>query len=192
MKKSLVSVFFLAVLMAGTALALASGTSSSCPHGACFPPEREVGGQKLPLRGTGLLQYLKLDMYSGAFYAPEGVDTPAEAQADIPKSLILHYHRGIKVKWMNDAAERILKKNPEVDFPALQERLDRIAAAYEKVGKDDRYELRYTPGTGTTLLLNDREIITLPGEDFARAYMGIWLSETPANKKFRDKLLGGE
>ena len=79
-----------------------------------------------------------------------------------------------------------------MDFPALQERLDRIAAAYEKVGKDDRYELRYMPGAGTTLLLNDREIITLPGEDFARAYMGIWLSETPANKKFRDKLLGGE
>lgn len=184
------AVCFLTVLMTANSCALAAGTSSTCPHGACFPPEREVAGQKLPLRGSGLLQYLKLDMYSGAFYAPEGVDTPAEAQADIPKSLILHYHRGIKVKWMNEAAEKILKKNPEVDFSALQDRLDQIAAAYEKVGKDDRYELRYTPGTGTTLLLNDREIITLPGEDFARAYMGIWLSETPANKKFRDKLLG--
>lgn len=149
-----------------------------------------MAGQQLPLRGSGLLQYLKLDMYSGAFYAPEGVDTPEEALADIPKSLILHYHRGIKVKWMNDAAERILKKNPDVDMEALRERLDRIGAAYEKVGKDDRYELRYAPGQGTTLLLNDREILTVPGEDFARAYMGIWLSRTPANAKFRDKLLG--
>lgn len=190
----MIPVRFLAVffaLMTAIAFNVPAAGTSVCAHNACFPPEREVGGQKLPLRGTGLLQYLKLDMYSGAFYAPEGVDTPAEAQADIPKSLILHYHRGIKVKWMNEAAEKILKKNPEADLAALRERLDQISAAYEKVGKDDRYELRYTPGTGTTLLLNDREIITLPGADFASAYMGIWLSENPANKKFRDKLLGG-
>lgn len=163
---------------------------TACPHGACFDGQKEVEGQRLPLRGTGLLQYLKLDIYSGAFYAPEHVDTPEEALADVPKSLILQYHRGIKVKWMQQASERILKKNPAVDLQALKPRLDLIAGAYQKVEKGDRYELRYAPGKGTTLLLNDREVIQVPGEDFARAYLGIWLSEKPANARFRDSLLG--
>jgi len=40
--------------------------------------------------------------------------------------------------------------------------------------------------------LNNESQGTIPGQDFAFAYFGIWLGEKPINKKFRDRLLGEE
>ncbi len=192
MKKTAAAVLFVLGIgsFSSSVLAAASSEQPGCLKEVCFALDKEIAGQKLPLHGVGDLQYLMLDMYTGAFYAPADVKTSADALADVPKALVLEYHRGIKVKWMNEAAEKILRKNPENDIKALQSRIDQIAAAYQKVSKGDRYELRYEPGTGTSLLLNDKLIVTIPGVDFARAYLGIWLSEYPANKKFRDKILG--
>lgn len=167
-----------------------SQTPEKCSGKICFDESRTVAGTLLPLKGVGQLQFLKFDMYAGALYAPENVKTPAEVLGDVPKALVLHYQRNIKVDWMNTAANKIIKKNPKVDFAKLQSRIDEIGRAYKKVEKDDRYALVYEPGKGTSLYLNDEFVIQIPGQDFQEAYFGIWLSEHPAKPAFRDKLLG--
>jgi hypothetical protein len=161
-----------------------------CFEGTCFTPTRNAGSAELPLKGMAKLNFMRFDMYTGALYAPENVKTPREVLGNIPKVLVLHYHRNIKVEWMNSAASRIIKKNPENDYAKLKDRIGQMGRAYKKVGKNDRYALVYEPGKGTSLYLNDDFVIQIPGEDFQKAYFGIWLSEYPAKPAFRDKLLG--
>ncbi len=53
----------------------------------------------------------------------------------------------------------------------------------------DRYSLTYLPGEGTELAKNGVPLALVPGEDFARAYFGIWLGEDPLDRDLRDQLL---
>lgn len=160
-----------------------------CDGKVCFEDRVLIGGTEVPLRGTGMLEFLKFDMYSAALYVPEN-SQGITGVLDAPlKRLELCYHRSIKVEWMNKAAAKIMEKNPAVDFEAIRKRVEQISAAYQRVEKGDRYALQYESSSGTTLLLNDEPQITIPGEDFARAYFGIWLSEYPANTHLRDALI---
>lgn len=163
--------------------------AQECLGGTCFEKTRAVGSERLPLRGTALLEFMKVDMYTGALYAAESARSSEEVLGNIPKALVLHYHRAIKVSWMNRAAEKILKKNPDVNYADIKDRVESIGRAYQKVGRGDRYALVYIPKKGTTLYLNDEPVITVPGEDFQKAYFGIWLSQYPARASFRDALL---
>ncbi len=178
--------FLLTFLTAGSVFS----QPETCLEKTCFENARVVAGSPLPLKGVANLEFLKFDMYTGALYAPESVKTYQDVLGDVPKALVLHYHRNIKVEWMNTAAEKIIKKNTAVDYAKIEERVKQIGKAYQRVGKDDRYALVYEPGKGTSLYLNDQFIVQIPGEDFQRAYFGIWLSEHPAKTGFRDKLLG--
>jgi chalcone isomerase-like protein len=58
------------------------------------------------------------------------------------------------------------------------------------VSPGDRYALTYVPDVGTELRLNEESLATIPGEDFAEAYFGIWLGDQPLDEGLRDKLLG--
>jgi len=185
--KAALFLFFLGAMVAA---GHARAADVSCIDKICFEKIREVGGAALPLKGTSKLEFMGLDMYVGAFYAAENLKTPTAVLGNIPKALVLHYKRSIKVKWMNSAAARTIKKNPAVDFEKLKSRVDEIGRAYKRVGKDDRYALVYEPGKGTSLYLNDQFVVLILGEDFQSAYFGIWLSEYPAKPAFRDQLLG--
>lgn len=130
-----------------------------------------------------------MDVYTAALYTPTEIKTAGDVLRNIPKSLILHYHRPVKKEWILKASHNRLKKNLGNNISAFEERLKTLDAAYQSVKKNDRYELRYEPSVGTSLFLNDKLQVSIPGEDFQQAYFGIWFSEKPLNKKFRDKLL---
>lgn len=182
-----IGVFFL--LAANLASSGLYAAQANCPDQVCFDNNVMIAGTAVPLRGTGLLEFLKFDMYTAGFYVPENVHGIEGVLGDVPKRLELHYHRGIKVEWMNKAAQKIMEKNPGVEYEKIRTRVEQISAAYKKVEKGDRYALQYEPGKGTTLLLNNVPQINIPGLDFAHAYFGIWLSEYPANKELRDALI---
>ncbi len=136
-----------------------------------------------------MLEYLKFDLYTAALYAPSATNSIEAILGDVPKSLVLHYHRNIKKDWMIKASRDRIKKNPENNTKNLEGRLIQLDSAYQNVKKGDRYELRYEPEIGTSLILNGQLQATIPGEDFQRAFFGIWLSRLPLNKKLRDSLL---
>ena len=168
-----------------------SGTAPQkiCKKKICFEGSKQLAGQTLPIHGVGLLEYVMLDLYTAALYAPSQFATVDSVLDNVPKSLVLHYHRMIKKEWMIEASRDRIKKNPANNAEALESRLKQLDRAYQKVNKGDRYELRYEPGVGTSLILNGKLQATIEGEDFQRAFFGIWLSEIPLNKKLRDKLL---
>lgn len=176
-------------MLALAAPSTAQNAALVCKKKVCFESTKEISGSPLPIHGVELLEYIKLDLYTAALYAPADMASSDTVLKNVPKSLVLHYHRAIKKEWMTQASRDRIKKNPVNDSAKLEDRLKQLDAAYQKVTKGDRYELRYEPDVGTSLILNGKLQATIQGEDFQKAFFGIWLSDVPLNKKLRDKLL---
>lgn len=186
-----IPLLFLAIAVVGFAGNISSAPirGNICKKSTCFESAVKIAGGEIPVKGIDLLEYLKFDFYTAALYAPTEVKTIDAVLGNVPKSLILHYHRFIKKEWMIKASRDRISKNHEVDSKALENQLRQLDAAYQNVKKGDRYELRYEPGTGTSLILNGKLQAVIPGEKFQKAFFGIWLSRVPLNKKLRDSLL---
>jgi len=160
-------------------------------EGVAFPVSYQSGEVKLELRGAAVLRWARLvDLYAGAFYLPAGVDA-SKWGSDVDKHLELCYFREIPAKGFIEASQDHLQDNLPADrLGGLQARLNDLYKLFKDVGPGDRYILAYTPDVGTVLKLNGEPLGTIPGADFAEAYFGIWLGESPLNKRFRDQVLG--
>lgn len=183
--------FFFAATISLIVLASTTGLAQTqtCKKSVCFENTKIIAAQTLPIRGLGLLKYLMFDLYTAALYAPAENTTIDSVLGNTPKSLVLHYHHAIKKEIMIKASRDRISNNPEVDAKNLEDRLKQLDAAYQNVQKGDRYELRFEPGIGTSLLLNGKLQATIVGEDFQKAFFGIWLSRVPLSRKLRDTLL---
>jgi len=170
------------------AIPLAAKTSSSqvCVEKNCYPRVATIAEKEVPLRGAALLRFWGFHIYTAGYY--EG-----NRSADAPPSrkLVLNYLRTITKKDIVRATEKGIEKNPDANRAELAERLDLLYSAYVDVRKGDSYEIVYTPGTGTAVSFNGTLKVTIPGDDFADAFIGIWVSEHALSQSLRDKLTSG-
>lgn len=156
-----------------------------------FADEVMLNKTALSIKGAAVLKWAMLfDVYAGAFYLPDGV-SGAKWTEDVPKKLELSYFREIEAQGFADASDKILKDSlTTTEYKQLAERLKVFYGFFQDVKPGDRYSINYSPGQGTELKLNGQGRGSVQGADFAVAYFGIWLGESPINKKFRDRLLG--
>ncbi len=161
-----------------------------CNSGVCFDSRIEVNGEKLSARGIGTFRVWGFRVYTTTLYIPDGVEGLDEVLgADTPRRLVLHYHRSITAEELAESTEEFARKNPRNDMDALRDRFDKLYEAYKEVSSGDEYSITYDPGKGTTVALNGEDIVHIEGEDFARAFFGIWLSEEPISSSIRDRLI---
>ena len=157
-----------------------------------FPDAVEVGEDRLPLVGLGLLRYPAFFRgYVGALYLPRDAGRE-DVLADGPRAFELYYFWDIPGRFLGEKAEEHLKETlPAERLEALRPRLERLHSLFRDIAVGDRYRLVYRPGEGTTVLHNGEEIATILGADFARDYFGIWLGPRPLSDRFRDQILAG-
>lgn len=160
-----------------------------CVSSSCFARETPIGTSNVPLRGAGTLRWWGFRVYSAAFYTASRAEDTGEFLGREPHRLVISYYRDIKAADIVKATNVALDQNPDVDREAVQPAFDRINASYVDVKPGDRYELVYEPGVGTSLVHNGTLIDTIPGEEFARALFGIWLSPHALSSSLRHKLL---
>ncbi len=155
-----------------------------------FAQQVTIGGRSVPLRNAALLRHLLvIKAYVAALYLPAAVP-PEEALGDHPKRLEISYLVPIRGTDFDKGAQPVLRRQLSPDQLArLQERLNRLNAAYRDVKPGDRYALTYLPGHGTELSLNGKPLITIEGADFAAAYFGIWLGPQPIDQQLKQTLL---
>ncbi|GAB4169583.1 MAG: chalcone isomerase family protein [Geothermobacteraceae bacterium] len=153
-------------------------------------PARLEESSNLELRGTSTLRWMGLfKVYAGGFYLPAEVAS-ARWDEDVAKCLELVYFRRIAAEDFGKASDKMLKKSLGAEaYTRIEERLAEFYRFFRDVKAGDRYTLIYRPGGGTELRLNGESLGVVPGNDFARAYFGIWLGEAPLDKGFRDQLL---
>jgi hypothetical protein len=184
--------FFWALLV-GIGLSGPGTAESAEIEGIHFADTIQLSGdpaQELRLRGLGLLRYrIVFRGYVAALYLPDRVSGDAVLE-DVPRRLELSYFWPIAGRDFAQAADQLLERALSApQLIALRPRIDALNRAYRDVRPDDRYSLTYVPEIGTELRLNDELLITVPGEDFAAAYFGIWLGSKPLDDGLRDDLL---
>jgi hypothetical protein len=174
----------MAVLLA----AASSGTAEI--EGVEFDEQVTAGERVLALQSVGLLRYrILFKGYVAALYLEAG--TPTEnVLEDVPKRLELEYFWSIAGEKFGPVAESALERNLDAtSFERLRPRVEALHEKYQDVKPGDRYALTYLPEEGTELAKNGVRLALVPGEDFARAYFGIWLGEAPLDRDLRDQLL---
>ncbi|WP_084167728.1 chalcone isomerase family protein [Pelobacter seleniigenes] len=187
---------FFGALIAGILLsmfALLPGAVAAEKSAEAEFPERAVLDQyELKLSGTAVLTWaLLFDVYAGAFYLPDGV-SGADWAEDVPKRLDIAYYRSFTAEELVAASDQLLRENlTETDYLSLARRLQPFYRWFRNVEPGDRYSLAYQPRIGTELRLNGQLLGTVPGADFAVAYLGLWLGSEPISEPFRDALLQG-
>jgi len=156
-------------------------------------PERwHHAGFELERRASAPVHYARIfHVYDAALYGPAAMPARALADASVTACLVIEYRMEVSSERLREAAETVLRRQ-QADLAPLANRIDRLHAAYRDVAEGDRFALCHAPGLGTTLLLNGQELVTVEGDDFARAYFGIWLGEEPIAPPLREAVLDGE
>jgi hypothetical protein len=157
-------------------------------EGVCFSKKLEAGSRSLFLRGHAKFRYLYFDVYTIALYGGKG----ERENEDRNQALVFHYHRKVSAEKMVQGAFQNLSANPNVDVYDIQPELQRLNLHYDDVAEGDRYMLLQLEGEGLTLFKNEVRLVSINNDDFARQYLGVWLSDHPLSRKLQGDLLSSQ
>lgn len=190
--------WFLSLSLALGAMAPLSAHAVLEVSGVKFEDTYGLAGQQLQLNGAGMRKMMIIKVYALGLYV-ERKDTNVQTVMNQPgpKSLHVVMMRDVKAQKLIDALVSGVEDNSsEAEFAALQPRLNRLAAGLRAAGEveeDSIVKLEYFPNVGTVVSYKNQVIVKdLPGEDFYRALMRIWLGESPVDRSLKSKLLGAE
>jgi long-chain acyl-CoA synthetase len=173
-------------------------------HGA------EVGGVKvddrvyiaqglpeLELNGAGVRRKLMTRVYVAALYLAKPLDSAEAILQDLgPKRFAMHVvqdeiQAGQFVAALHDG---LAANNSSPELAPLEKRIRDLAAMMQEVGRlrqGGTVLLDYLPGIGTRVTVNGVARLTIPGQDFQRALLRIWLGERPVDGRLKRALLSG-
>ncbi|HTP63533.1 MAG TPA: chalcone isomerase family protein [Burkholderiales bacterium] len=171
---------------------------------ACSAFGAEVAGVKLPdedqkllLNGAGLRKRAFFQVYVIGLYLPERKTAAADAiGAAGPKRVLIEMLRDVDADQFSDALTDGMKDNvAEAEMKALQPRIKQltdIIASMKEAKKGMRIALDWVPAAGTLVTVAGKAAgAPIPGEDFFRALLKIWLGEHPVQDDVKRALLGG-
>lgn len=174
-------------------LAMAVAQAKEC-RGVNFPDHDVAGGTDLTLNGLGLQKatFLRVDVYVAALYVPKVSSEPDALIHSVgPQKLIVHFVRGVGVddvrkQWTRDFT------HAAPDRPAsLMQRVATLNSWLSDVRKGERFTFVRHPGQGIEVIVDGVVKGIIPGEDFSRTFMSIWVGAAPPSADLRRGLLGG-
>jgi len=138
--------------------------------------------QPLALQGRGKLTYFGFHIYDAAFYrSPKSPATEFALEVRYQKSLL-----GTSIA--SRSAEEMKKlgvAEPQANLWGKQ-----LATFLPNVEPGQSLTAMYSATQGTTFLFEGKKIALVPGNDFAKAFFGIWLDPNTSVPKLRASLLG--
>lgn len=181
--------------VAGTfllAATLAAGAGAVELAGVSLPDSVQVAGTTLKLNGAGIRKKVIIKVYVGGLYlAAPKPDPAAILAADEPRQMIMHFvYKEVEAAKVTEAFRDGFASNSAASLPTLQARLDVFCALWPTMRAGDRAVMTYVPGTGTSLVINGKELGTTEGRDFADALFAVWLGQKPADSGLKEGLLG--
>ncbi len=153
----------------------------------------EAGGGNLVLNGAGVRKKFVVKVYVGALYLPEkSGDVDRILGGPGGRRVIMHFlYKEVEAgKLVEGWNEGFAANLTDSELKAVEERLGRFNGLFRTVHSGDVYQLDMVPGTGTEVRLNGEVMGTVPGEDFYRALLKVWLGGKPADKGLKKAWLG--
>jgi len=156
------------------------------------------GGPELVLNGAGVRHKLMtVEVYVGALYlAAKNKDAGAVLADTGPKRvemrvLIEELTAKELIASLNDA---IAANHNPAELALIEARLRDLNRMMSKIGVLKRggvVHIDFIPGSGTRINVNSQDMLTIPGDDFFRALLRIWIGKKPVDGRLRDAMLGG-
>ena len=148
-------------------------------------------GKNLSLIGAGIRNKWMFNVYVGALYAEKPTFNAANLiKSEQTKRMDLHLLRDVGKDKIVESIREGFEKQSKAQMPALQARLDQLAAAVPDLKKGDVLSLTYVPDKGVIVGGAAKETV-IPGKDFADALFSVWLGPDPVDGDLKRKLLGG-
>jgi hypothetical protein len=163
--------------------------------GVVFPEHVEVHGTSLTLNGVGLrtATVFSVSVYvAGLYVVRPSSDPRAILDSTGPTQLTMQFVRGLSARQIRDAwTEGLSKQGTQQELAPLQQRLELLNRWTGDVKSGQRLTFTHVPGEGLTFAIDGTPQGTLPGDDFARAFLSIWLGAHPPTLEVKSGLLGG-
>ena len=187
-----------AVLAAGMAVAASTAAVEVSGVKVADKVVLTKGGPELVLNGAGVRQKLmSVDVYVGALYLTTARRTAKEVLADTgPKRVLMHVVIDeLTAKELTASLNNAIAANLiPAEIALIEKRLSDLNRMMNSIGVLKRggvVNIDFLPGTGTRITVDGIERITIPGDDFFRALLRIWIGAKPVDGRLRNALLGG-
>lgn len=184
------------------ALALAGACVLSLPAqavevaGIALDDATTLAGQPLVLNGVGLRSKMFIKVYVVGLYLPHKETRPGDVLA-MPgaKRVQLVMMRNVGSGLLADSLSKGLAENSsKAELAQLQARVDQLKSTMTSLGearKGSKILLDFQPGVGTHVTVDGKAVGNdIPGDDFYRALLRIWIGDEVASKPLKAELLG--
>jgi hypothetical protein len=152
-----------------------------------------LGSSELMLNGAGIRTRAIFKVYVGALYLTEKKSAAAEVLAQKgAKRVSLSLLRDLSAQQLNEAFESGIQANHSAaEVEALKPRIAELLSLFTDGKKGDVILLDFLPESGTAVTLNAvAKGKPIPGEDFYRALLRIWLGDKPVDGDLKKGMLG--
>ena len=151
-------------------------------------------GEKLILNGIGLREKFWVDVYVGSLYLPEKTSNVADilsSQKAWRIQMDFVYEEVDKEKLVTAWREGFNMNQEKEVIQAISERMNQFYAFFsENAVEKDQFIIDYIPAKGATVSKNRKVLGTIPGTDFKKALLEIWLGNFPADDALKRGMLG--
>ena len=190
MKLQVKRILLPALVVLGLGAGAANGKECA---GVSFPDQAQVEGANLTLNGLGLrlATMLKVKVYVAALYVgKKSNDSGAILESSGPTKLVLQFVRDVGADDIRKGWDEGFEKNAKGQLPALKDRIATLNGFMTDMKSGQKLTFIRKPGIGIQVDIDGATKGTISGDDFAKAFLSIWLGNPP-NQEIKAGLLGG-
>ncbi|MBP9059887.1 MAG: chalcone isomerase family protein [Rhodoferax sp.] len=164
-------------------------------EGVKFDDQVKVGSSDLVINGTGVRTFLGKRYVAALYVTAKTADAGSIMNAKGSNRIALTLLKDSDGKTFGKAfASAIDDNSSDSEFAAIKDRvaaLEKNMIAMSDVAKGGVVLIDWIPEKGTHISINGKMVgNVIPGEDFHKAMLKIWLGEKPVQKDLKDSLLG--
>jgi Chalcone isomerase-like len=182
------------LLLFGMLMALGAGDAAAKEClGINFPEQARADASMLTLNGLGVRKatLMKINVYIAALYVANPSSGPnAILGSKAPIKLILHFVRDVGAGDISNGFDEGFARSAKGQLPALRERIAILNGWMTDLKSGQQMTFISRPGVGVEVDISGSVKATVKGDDFAKAFLSIWLG-SPPNAEIKAGLLGG-
>lgn len=172
-------------------LGLSVAAAAADLAGVSVPDSAQVAGANLSLNGVGLRKKFFMKIYVGGLYLPQKSSDPAAIVASTgPDRILMHMIYAVDKEQFADAWHDDFKANDPDKYDALHDQIEQFIAWFSDSKKDDVVTMDWVPGQGTQISWNGSFRGNIPGDDFHKALLQVFLGPNPPTSDLKDGMLG--
>ena len=161
--------------------------------GVNFPEQTRADGSTLTLNGLGPRKatLIKINVYVAALYVANPSSDPnailgSKTPIRLDPAFRARCRRWRHQQWICEGFAR----NAKGQIPALQERIAMLDGWMSDLRTNQQMTFTFRPGVGVQVDVSGMVKGMVKGDDFAKAFLSIWLGNPP-NPEIKAGLLGG-